>query len=78
VNNKSDLWIVGLGAGDREYRINGVTYRVSSRFEPFDSAENLKGRFERTIVSDFIPLTVPKAEDKITAESVCSAAGKEG
>ena len=77
MKNKIAAWIVGIGCGERKYKVNNVTYTVSSSFEPFDSKNNIKERFERTIVSDFVPLTLLTPKDKMTDEYVCSAAGEE-
>ncbi|MPM62494.1 hypothetical protein SDC9_109366 [bioreactor metagenome] len=52
MKNKVMNWIIGIGCGERQYSINNVTYTVSSRFEPFESKNNIKDRFERTIVSE--------------------------
>lgn len=70
-------WIVGIGGGERKYRINNITYVVSSRFEPPKYQSTMKDRFRRSITSDFVPLTLPPAVDKMADEYVCSAAGKE-
>ena len=77
MKNKISAWIIGIGCGERKYKINNVTYTVSSSFEPFQSKNNLKERFERTLISDFVPLTIPESQDKMADEYVCSAAGKE-
>ena len=77
MKNKIAAWIIGIGYGERKYSINNVTYTVSSRFEPMKSKSNLKDRLERTIVSDFVPLTIPEPQDKMADEYVCSAAGEE-
>ena len=76
---KSNLinWIIGIGCGERKYKVNNVTYTVSSSFEPFQSKNNLKERFERTLISDFVPLTIPESQDKMADEYVCSTAGEE-
>ena len=77
MRSKIKNWIVGIGCGERQYKINNVTYTVSSHFEPFESKSNIKDRFERTIVSDFVPLTILPQQDKMANEYVCSAAGEE-
>ncbi len=70
-------WIVGIGGGDRQYKIGGVTYTVSSHFEPTNSENKINDRIKRTIVSDFAPLTLLELTDKMADEYVCSAAGRE-
>lgn len=77
MKEKASGWIIGIGCGERKYSINNVTYTVSSGFEPMECKNNLKDRLERTIVSDFAPLTIPEPQDKMTDEYVCSAAGEE-
>ncbi|MGI6746506.1 MAG: hypothetical protein ACOX45_10345 [Acutalibacteraceae bacterium] len=77
MKNRVSNWIIGIGCNDHQYRIGGVTYIVSSRFEPTESKSSLKDRLERTIVSDFTPLTLTASQDKISDEYVCSAAGEE-
>ena len=77
MKNKLAAWIVGIGCEERKYKINNVTYTVSSHFEPFESKNSIKGRFERTIVSDFVPLTLKTPDCIMADECVCSAAGKE-
>ena len=77
MKTKISAWIVGIGCGERKYKVNNVTYTVSSCFEPFESKSNLKDRFERTIVGDFVPLTLLSPKDKMANEYVCSAAGEE-
>ena len=77
MKNKILNWIVGIGCGDRQYKIGGVTYTVSSKFEPINSENKINDRIKRTIISDFIPLTLLESQDKIADEYVCSTAGKE-
>lgn len=77
MKNKSNPWIFGIGCGEHEYQINNVTYVVSSRFEPRSSKQTVKDRFQKVIVSDFIPLTVEPTENIIADEYVCSGCEKE-
>ena len=77
MKNKILTWIVGIGCGDRRYKIGDVTYTVSSHFEPINSENKINDRIKRTIISDFIPLTLLESQDKIADEYVCSTAGKE-
>jgi len=77
MKNKILNWIVGIGCGDRQYKIGGVTYTVSSHFEPANSENKINDRIKRTIISDFAPLTLLESKDKMVDEYVCSAAGEE-
>lgn len=77
MSNKILNWIVGIGCGDRQYKIGGVTYTVSSRFEPTCSENKINDRIKRTIISDFATLTLIEPKYKMADEYVCSAAGKE-
>lgn len=68
----------GLGC-DSEYVINGVCYKVSSRFAPVNICriENtISDKVEKYVGSDFAHLTLVPDEDKIEAEYVTTA-GKE-
>lgn len=77
MKNKILNWIVGIGCGDRCYKIGDVTYTVSSHFEPINSENKINDRLKRTIISDFVPLTLLTPTDKIADEYVCSTAGEE-
>ena len=77
MKNKILNWIIGIGCGDRHYQIGDVTYTVSSHFEPINSENKINDRLKRTIISDFVPLTLLESQDKIADEYVCSAAGEE-
>lgn len=68
----------GLGC-DSEYVINGVCYKVSSRFAPVNicKIENtISDKLEKYVGSDFAHLTLMPIEDKIEQEYVTTA-GKE-
>lgn len=69
-------WIIGLPQEEREYKIGGVTYRVSSAFAPRRSAVTMQERLEHSI-SSFAPLTGAIPSTMMTGENVCSTAGKE-
>ena len=75
----ADSWIIGIGAGEHEYKIGDVTYIVSSHFinpsEPVK--ETLSDRIKNFVSGDFADLTADVENDKIDSEYVCSAAGKE-
>lgn len=77
MNNKIRNWIIGIGCGDRQYKIGDVTYTVSSHFEPMNSKNKINDRIKRTIINDFAPLTLPGFKDKMADEYVCSTAGEE-
>ncbi len=77
MKNKILNWIVGIGCGDRQYKIGEVTYTVSSHFEPINSENKINDRIKKTIIGDFVPLTLLEPQVKIAEEYVCSTAGKE-
>ena len=70
-------WICGLLPREREYKINGVTYIVSARFESSNSENSIRTRFEHAITSEMIDLTVQPTDCRMAAEYVYSTAGKE-
>lgn len=75
----ADSWIIGIGAGEHEYKIGDVTYIVSSHFaKPSEPVkETLSDRLKHFVSGDFADLTADVEKDKIESEYVCSAAGKE-
>jgi hypothetical protein len=77
LKNKIRNWIIGIGCGDRHFKIGDVTYTVSSHFEPMNSENKINDRIKRTIINDFTPLTLPQYKDKMADEYVCSTAGEE-
>lgn len=69
----------GLGC-DSEYVINGVCYKVSSKFAPVNicKIENtISDKVEKYVGSDFAHLTNEDDENTINAEYLCLTAGKE-
>ena len=69
----------GLGC-DSEYVINGVCYKVSSRFAPVNicKIENtISDKAQKYVGSDFAHLTNEDDENTIKAEYLCLTAGKE-
>ena len=74
-----DNWIIGLGAGEREYKIGDVTYIVTSHFvKPTDTEkQTISDRMKRFVGGDFADLTADIDANTIDGEYVCSAAGKE-
>ena len=74
-NKKSKSgWVMGLAQKESTYQINGVTYIVSSAFEPRkDEVHTLRSRFERLIRNTSADLTTTTEDDIITAEYVSAA-----
>ena len=72
-------FIVGLVSSEQEYRINGVTYAVSSKFAKpdFKTDKTISDRLKRFVGSDFADLTADNDSDNLIDGYVCSAAGKE-
>ena len=75
-------YIVGFGYESNEYTVNGVKYTVESKFVPTDfknmnNNTTMDNCFEKYLKSDFADLPSVESGGKITAEDVCSAAGKE-
>lgn len=72
-------FVCGLGTNENEYIINGVKYIVDSSFQSAKILNNpsITDRFKRILKSDFTPLTAESIQSKMTADNVCSAAGKE-
>lgn len=62
---------------EREYDIGGVTYLVSSQFEPAETGTSIRSRLEGILTNDLIDLANLLPADTIAAEYVCSAAEKE-
>ena len=77
MKKKTNGWICGLLPSEREYKINGVTYIVSARFEGSDSENSIRTRFEHAITDEMIDLTAQPTDCTMAAEYVYSAAGKE-
>ena len=77
MKNKMTGWICGLLPGEREYRLNNVTYFVSARFEGRDSENSIRSRFERIISNDLVDLKDQMPDRTMAEEYVYSAAGKE-
>lgn len=71
------LWTIGLPHNEREYKIGGMTYQVSSVFSPRANAVTMQERLEHSISSSFPPLTPEISGTMMTDEDVCSTAGRE-
>ena len=65
--------------GDQEYTVNGVCYIVGSCFQSSKVPTNptIHDRFKRIVSSHSVELSISDKDHTITAEYVCSAAGKE-
>ena len=75
-------FIVGFGADDHIYTVNGVRYVVQSRYTPvnFRNPEQntrINSRIEKYLTSDFAELPIMKSDGNIDCEYVYLAAGKE-
>ena len=70
-------WTIGLPQEEREYKIGGMTYRVSSTFTPRSRAVTMRERLEHSINSKLVPLTGEIPSAFMTDENVCLTAGKE-
>ena len=69
-----NAWIVDMMPGESRYKVNGVRYIVSSRFEePSRNAHTLRSRFERLIKNNSADLSEETKGDIITAEYVSAA-----
>ena len=72
--------IIPISDFDCDYFINGICYKVSSRFEVFETSKlgsTLTDRFGKYLGGDFAHLTNTEDENTIQAEYVCSTAGEE-
>ena len=72
--------IIPISDFDCDYFINGICYKVSSRFDSFEAPKldsMLTDRLEKYLGSDFAHLTTDDDKNTIQAEYVCSTAGKE-
>lgn len=67
--NKSS-WVMNM-PNESAYQVNGVTYIVSSQFEPRrEESHTLRSRLERLIKNNSADLSTEKDGDIITAEYV--------
>ena len=72
--------IIPISDFDCDYFINGICYKVSSRFESFETQKlgsTLTERLEKYIGGDFAHLTPAEDINTINTECVCMTAGKE-
>jgi len=66
-------WVMGM-PNESTYQVNGVTYVVSSQFEPQgEESHTLRSRFERLIKNNSADLSEETKGDIITAEYVSAA-----
>lgn len=72
--------IQSLYTQDQSYSINGCTFVVTPVFRHHGNIHRdptLDKCVKRMLESDVVPLTISDNDDTMTAENVCSAAGKE-
>ena len=70
---KKNSWVMSM-ANESTYQVNGVTYIVSSQFEPrSDDSRTLRSRLERLIKNNSADLSTETQGDIITAEYVSAA-----
>lgn len=65
---------------DNVYRINGSTYVVTAEFRHHGNIHDdptFDKCVKKMLKSDVVPLPTENSRDTMTAENVCSAAGKE-
>ena len=68
-----NAWVMSM-PNKSTYQVNGVTYIVSSQFEPRkDDSHTLRSRLERLIKNNSADLSTEKDGDIITAEYVSAA-----
>lgn len=66
-------WVMSM-PNESTYQVNGVTYIVSSQFEPRSGdSHTLRSRFERLIKNNSADLSTETQGDIITAEYVSAA-----
>lgn len=70
-------WIIGLILGEHSYRINGVSYEVTSRFEDSQNGHSVRKSFQNLLSGNMVDLQDCLPGDNMSPEYVCSAAGKE-
>ena len=68
-----NAWVMSM-PDESTYQVNGVTYIVSSQFEPrSEDAHTLRSRLERLIKNNSADLSTETQGDIITAEYVSAA-----
>ena len=66
--------------GDNEYVIDGVLYKVSSKFAPVNISKienTISDKAQKYVGSDFAHLTKTQDKNTMNAEYICLTAGKE-
>ncbi|MBQ9841550.1 MAG: hypothetical protein IJO42_00375 [Clostridia bacterium] len=66
--------------GDNEYVIDGVLYKVSSKFAPVNISKienTISDKAQKYVGSDFAHLTNADDRNTMNAEYICLTAGKE-
>lgn len=77
---KTRRWFHTLGKKPRCYRVNDVTYIVTSKFERNGTEHTMQTRVAEAIKNDMVEFPQLQPEEKtciLNEEYVCSAAGKE-
>ena len=70
---KKNSWVMSM-PNESTYQVNGVTYIVSSQFEPWSGdSHTLRSRLERLIKNNSADLSTETQGDIITAEYVSAA-----
>ena len=70
---KKNSWVMSM-PNESTYKVNGVTYIVSSQFEPWSGdSHTLRSRLERLIKNNSADLSTETQGDIITAEYVSAA-----
>ena len=70
---KKNSWVMSR-PNESTYQVNGVTYIVSSQFEPWSGdSHTLRSRLERLIKNNSADLSTETQGDIITAEYVSAA-----
>ena len=72
--------IQSLYSEGHEYKVNGATYIVSAAFKHTGRKEDntyFPTCVKKILTSAFAHLIIPKENDTMAAENVCSAVGKE-
>ena len=80
---RDNYYLLALGAPERGYVVNSVTYQVGSRYAPINfkakkqTEKSIYDRISHYLQSDFADLTIEDPGHKMESEYVCPAA-KEG
>lgn len=81
---RDNYYQLALGAPERGYVVNGVTYQVGSRYTPINfkakkqTEKSFYDRVSHYLQSDFADLTIAVPDHKMKSEYVCPAAEEGG